>query len=114
MLPFKLNEVQEVSFTDGKAIHPHPTITLGVSLDMGEDQDKKVLVESDKFKITTKSREIYLFHFRSDTSFLPWKRILNEKLGSNYQEIFVKKEKVSKSVAIKFKTMKRNSELFFN
>ena len=81
---------------------------------MGLDDSSNVLVESDRFKITTKAKEIYLFHFRSDKSFLPWKRLLNEKLGNNFNEIFVEKEEVNKSVAAKFKTMKQKSEMFFN
>eukprot|EP00943_MAST-04B_sp_MAST-4B-sp1_P002906 g2906.t1 len=67
--PFKLNEVQEISCTDGKSVHYHPTITIGVTLNLGLDDSSNVLVESEKFKITTKAKNIYLFHFRSDKSF---------------------------------------------
>ena len=45
---------------------------------------------------------------------MPWKRVLNAKLGKKFNVIQVQKEEVNRSVAAKFKTMKRNSDLFFN
>ena len=61
---FQLSEVEEISFTDGKSIHPYPTITIGLSHRADFDGNENVLIQSEKLKMQRPPK--YCFCFGSD------------------------------------------------
>ena len=112
---FQLNEVEEISFTDGKSIHPYPTITIGLSHKVDFDENENVLVQSEKFKMATTAKILFLLRFRSDEAFVRWKRLLNLHLGDRFENAFMESKEMDKSVASRnIDALKRSADSFFD
>lgn len=112
---FQLSDVEEISFTDGKSIQPYPTITIGLSSRVDFDENENVLIQSDTFKMPTTAKILFLLRFRSDETFVQWKRLLNIELGDRFEKVFMESKEIDKSVASKnIDALKRSADTFFN
>eukprot|EP00944_MAST-04C_sp_MAST-4C-sp1_P012235 g12235.t1 len=112
---FQLSEVEEISFTDGKSIHPYPTITIGLSHRADFDGNENVLIQSEKLKMRTTAKILFLLRFRSDEAFLQWKRLLNIQLGDRFEKVFMETKEMNKFVASRnINALKRSADTFFD
>ena len=56
-----------------------------------------------------------MLRFRSDETFVQWKRLLNIELGDRFEKVFMESKEIDKSVASKnIDALKRSADTFFN
>ena len=70
-----IDEVEEISFTDGKSIHPYPTITIGLSHRADFDGNENVLIQSEKLKMRTTAKILFFASVQIGRSISPMEAI---------------------------------------